>query len=72
MLSINSLNIEKASFLYSTRGILLGEGAEVDGFAEAVHGVKMLLPEAVDGVQDDVALEAAEGFGVFHGGPSLS
>ena len=38
--------------------ILLRVAAEVDAFAERVHRVKMLLPEAIDRVQDDVALEA--------------
>lgn len=46
-------------------GVFLAEGAEVDGFAESVHGVEVFLPEAVDGVEDDVALKAFEGFGML-------
>ena len=38
--------------------VLLAVGAEVDGLAESVHGVEVLLPEPVDGVQDDILLES--------------
>ena len=48
-------------------GIFLSEGAEVNGVAKAVHRVEVLLPEAVDGIENDVALEAAQGLRVFEG-----
>ncbi len=41
--------------------ILLTVGTEVDGLAESIHGVEVLLPEAVDGVQDDILLESGAG-----------
>ena len=41
--------------------ILLAVGAEVDGLAKAVHGVEVLLPEAVDGIQNDILLETRAG-----------
>ena len=46
-------------------GVFLGELAEVDAVAEGVHVVEVFLPEAVDGVEEDVAFEAFEGFGVL-------
>ena len=54
-------------FVFHER-IFLSEGTEVDSVAEAIHRVEVLLPEAVYGVEDDVALEAAQGVGVFKGG----
>ena len=38
--------------------IFLGVTAQINAFAQRVHRVEMLLPEAVDRVQDNVALEA--------------
>ena len=57
-------------FIFHER-IFLAEGAEVNGVAESIHRIEVLLPEAVDGVEDDVALEAAQGVGIFEGGFAL-
>lgn len=51
--------------------ILLGELAEVHAIAEGVHVIEVFLPEAVDGIEEDVALESLEGFGVFRVGFQL-
>ena len=51
-------------FVFDER-ILLAEGAEVDGFAETIHRIEVFLPEAIDGIENDVAFEAFEGFGVL-------
>ena len=37
--------------------IFLGVGAQVNAFAQRVHGIEMLLPKPVDRVENDVALE---------------
>ena len=41
--------------------VLLAVGTEVDGLAESIHGVEVLLPEAVNGVQDDILLKSRAG-----------
>ena len=66
MLSINSPNMAEGLVLVFDEGILLCEGAQVNSFAQAIHGIKMLLPKPVNRIQDDEALEAAQGFGMFH------
>ena len=58
MFAISSTNMSYASFLYSIERIFLPVSAQIHGLAQGVHGVEMLLPEAVDGVEDDVALQA--------------
>ena len=39
-------------------GILLGVATQINAFAQSIHRVEMLLPEPIDCVQNDVALEA--------------
>jgi hypothetical protein len=38
--------------------IFLRVATEINTFSQRIHGVEMLLPEPVDGVQNNVALEA--------------
>ena len=45
--------------------ILLREGSKIDALAQAVHRIQMLLPKAIDRVENDVSLEAAQGFFVL-------
>ena len=44
-------------------GVLLALGAEADAVAQGVHVVEVLLPLAVDGDEDDLALEVVEHLG---------
>ena len=37
----------------------------IDGLAQGIHRVKMLLPEPVDRVQDDVSLDVNDGLGIL-------
>ena len=45
--------------------ILLRVTAQIDALAQCVHGVEMLLPEAIDRVENDVALQAFNGGRLF-------
>jgi len=46
--------------------VLLALRAELDTFAEGVHGVEVLLPFLVDGIEDDMAFERVEVLGVLN------
>ena len=46
--------------------ILLALGAELDTFAEGVHGIEVLLPFLVDGIEHDVSFERIEMLGGLH------
>ena len=51
-------------FVFDKR-VLLGKLAEVDAIPEGIHVVEVLLPESVDGIEEDVALQAFEGFRIL-------
>ena len=45
--------------------ILLRVAAEINALAQRVHGVKVLLPQAINRVQNDVTLQAFDGSRFF-------
>jgi len=67
MFAINSTNMSYASVLYSMSGSFLGIAPEVNALAQRVHRIEMFLPEAVDRIEDDVALQAFHSRGLFVG-----
>jgi hypothetical protein len=59
-------------FLFElNEGVFLAVGAEVDAFFEGVQGVEVLLPEAVDGVEEDHFFDLLEGLWVGAGGAEV-
>ncbi len=52
-----SEHVESFGLVFDER-ILLGVAAQVNAFAQRIHGIEMFLPETIDGIKNDVTLEA--------------
>ena len=45
--------------------VALAVGTQADGVAQRIHPVEVLLPQAVDGIEDGVALDVGQGVGAL-------